>query len=117
MRSLVKAYAQFNLASGNALEPHIAEFDPRDIALPRWSLWQEWLGRGMRLTVAEIASMWHLPVGFETPFVERAKAKRLMPLPNTVEQGILIGHSVHQGQRIPVHLDAADSTVFCGHLR
>jgi hypothetical protein len=106
LRSLVKAYAQFNLASGNALEPHIAEFDPRDIALPRWSLWQEWLGRGMRLTVAEIASMWHLPVGFETPFVERAKAKRLLPLPNTVEQGILIGHSVHQGQRIPVHLDA-----------
>jgi hypothetical protein len=106
LRSLVKAYAQFNLASGNALEARLAEFDPRDLALPRWSLWQEWLGRGMRLTVAEIASMWHLPVGFETPFVERAKAKRLLPLPNTVEQGILIGHSAHQGLRIPVHLDA-----------
>ncbi len=106
LRSLVKAYAQFNLASGNALEPHIAEFDPRDISLPCKPLWDEWLDRGVRLTVAEIASMWHLPVGFEAPFVERAKAKRLLPLPNTVEQGILIGHSVHQGQRIPVHLDA-----------
>jgi len=106
LRSLAKAYAQFNLASGNALEARLAEFDPRDIALPSKPVWDEWLDRGMRLTVAEIASMWHLPVGFEAPFVERAKAKRLLPLPNTVETGILIGHSVHQGQRIPVHLDA-----------
>lgn len=105
LSSFAKAYSQFNLASGNALVGHLAEFDPRDISLPRWSWWEEWLGRGMRLTVSEIASMWHLPVGFETPFVERAKSKRLLPLPHTVERGILIGHSVHQGQSIPVHLD------------
>ncbi len=110
LRSLVKAYYQYNLASGNALDGRLAEFDPRDITLRRWSWWQEWLGRGMRLTVAEIASMWHLPVGLEVPFVERAQAKRLLPLPTTVEKGILVGHSVHQGQRIPVHL--ADDTLW-----
>ena len=105
VRQLTKTYCQYNLAAGNTLAPRAAEFDPCDITLPRWSLWQEWLAQGMRLNTAEIASLWHLPVGVETPFVERAQSKRLLPLPNTVAQGILIGHSVHQGERIPVHLD------------
>ena len=110
LRSLVKAYYQYNLASGNALVGRLAEFDPRDISLPRWPWWQEWLGRGMRLTVAEIASIWHLPIGIEVPFVEYTQAKRLLPRPDTVEKGILVGHAVHQGQRIPVHL--ADDTLW-----
>jgi hypothetical protein len=106
LRHLVKAYRQFNLASGNALVVQLAEFDPKDISLPLWPWWQEWLGRGMRLNVAEITAMWHLPVGLEVPFLERTQAKRLLPLPTTVEKGILIGHAVHQGEKIPVHLDA-----------
>ena len=50
------------------------------------------------------AALWNLPVGAEVPGVERMLAKRILPLPTTVQKGILIGHSRHQGQQIPVRL-------------
>ena len=107
LRALARAYHQYNLASGNALGERLAKFDPHDITLKPRSWLQKSLGRGMLLNVDEIASMWHLPVGFEPPFVERTRAKRLLPLATTVENGILVGHSVHQGEKMPVRLDPA----------
>lgn len=105
LRDLARAYSQYNLSNGNALVVRVAEFDPRELVLPRWAWWQEWLGHGMRLNAAEIAAMWHLPVGFEAPWLEYTRYKRLLPLPATVAKGVLIGHSTHQGISIPVHID------------
>jgi hypothetical protein len=54
--------------------------------------------------VWELAALWHLPLDHDVPLVERTQAKRLLPLPQTVREGILIGQSEHAGHRYPVHM-------------
>lgn len=105
LRQLAMAYRQFDVASGNALVAERASFDPRmvDAEPARW--WQELLGSVTRLNVAELAALWHLPVGVDVQQIERAQARRLLPLPHEVASGLLVGHAMHQGQRVPVHLD------------
>jgi hypothetical protein len=104
LREIIAAYRRLNLQSGNAFVGRFAEFDPRILALDPVSWWRELTARVTRLSVDELAALWHLPVGAEVPGVERTLTKRLLPLPTTVQQGILIGHSIHQGKKIPVHL-------------
>ena len=105
LREMVAAYRRLNLQSGNAFVAQSVEFDPRAISVERASWLKELTARVTRLNTNELAALWHLPFGAELPGVERTLAKRLLPLPATVQKGILIGHSIHQGQRIPVHLD------------
>ncbi len=103
LRELVAAYCLFNLQSGNSFTAKRVDFDPRVMRLESASWLDELTAHVTRLSTNEIASLWHLPVG-EVQGVEHTMAKRILPLPATVEKGILIGHSVHQGKRIPVHL-------------
>ncbi len=105
LREMIAAYRRLNLQSGNSFVGRFAEFDPRVLSPERPSIWNELTARVTRLSVDELAALWHLPVGEQVPGVERMLAKRILPLPTTVQQGILIGHSRHQGQQIPVHLD------------
>ena len=105
LQEIVAAYRRLNLQSGNSFVMQPADFDPRVISLDGVSWLKELTARVTRLSTNELASLWHLPVGAEIPGVERTMAKRLLPLPTTVQKGILIGHSRHQGQEIPVHLD------------
>lgn len=105
LQEIVAAYRRLNLQSGNSFVAQPAEFDPRVISLDGVSWLKELTARVTRLSTNELASLWHLPVGAEVPGVERTMAKRVLPLPTTVQKGILIGHSRHQGQEIPVHLD------------
>ncbi len=105
LREVVAAYRGLNLQSGNSFVAQRAEFDPRILALNSASWWKELTAHVTRLSANELASMWHLPVGTDVQLVERTLAKRILPLPATVEKGILVGHAVHQGQKIPVHLD------------
>ncbi len=103
--NLIRGYGQFNLASGNALEATYENFDPRALAVEQWSWWQEFTGRVTRLNIAEIASLWHLPTGEGLPLVARQLSKKLLPpRPELVAQGVLVGHSIHHGRNIPVHL-------------
>lgn len=105
LENLIRGYGQFNLASGNALEAEYESFDPRALAVEQWSWWQEFTGRVTRLNIAEIASLWHLPTGEGAPFVARQLSKKLLPpRPELVAHGVLIGHSIHHGRAIPVHL-------------
>jgi len=104
LREQIGAYSQYNLASGNALVARWIAFDPQALDLPQPSWWQEWMGQVMRLNVAELASLWHLPVGTGVQLVTRTMDKRLLPMPQHVSEGVLIGHAVHHGQRMPVHL-------------
>jgi len=53
---------------------------------------------------AELASLWHLPYGEGAPLVERTLSKRILPMREHVANGVHIGHAVHHGERIPVHL-------------
>jgi hypothetical protein len=103
LRELVAAYRLFNLQSGNSFTATRIEFDPRVMTLDDTSWLDELTAHVTRLSTNEIASLWHLPVG-EVQGVEHTMAKRILPMPATVEKGILIGHSIHQGKRIPVHL-------------
>lgn len=105
LRQLAMAYRQFDVASGNALVAQRTVFDPRRLERERAEWWQELLGSVTRLNLAELAALWHLPVGLDVQQVERTKAKRLLPQPEKVEKGILVGEAIHQGQKIQVHLD------------
>lgn len=103
--NLMRGYGQYNLASGNALEGTYVRFNPCALDVERWSWWQEFTGRVTRLNIAEIASLWHLPTGEGVPLVARQLSKKLLPpRPDLVADGVLIGHSVHHGRDIPVHL-------------
>ena len=104
LREIVAAYRRLNLQSGNSFVGRFAEFDPRLLSPDRPSIWNELTARVTRLSVNELAGLWHLPVGVEVSGVERTMTKRLLPLPTTVQEGILVGHSIHQGRKIPVHL-------------
>ncbi|MCL5950386.1 MAG: type IV secretion system DNA-binding domain-containing protein [Chloroflexi bacterium] len=104
LRELAAAYRRANLQSGNSLVCHRSQFDPQVLSLDRPSWWREFTGHVMRLNVSELASLWHLPVGRGTPLVERNLTRRILPLPNQVGEGVLVGHAVHQGRTIPVHL-------------
>lgn len=104
LHELADAYRQFDLASGNGLEGRWADFDPRLLERERTSWWNEFRGYANRLNVAELAAMWHLPLDRDVPLVKRTQAKRLLPLPETVRDGILIGQSEHAGHRYPVHM-------------
>jgi Helicase HerA, central domain/Type IV secretion-system coupling protein DNA-binding domain len=115
LRAMATAYRQYDLASGNALMGYVESFDPQALEVETWPWWREWLGRVMRLNVSELSSLWHLPIGEGTQMVNRTMTKRLLPpRPEMVSNGVLIGYSMHQGQRIPVHLsyDALDHHAF-----
>lgn len=107
LHELADAYRQFDLASGNGLEARWTDFDPQVFEREHVSWWNEFRGRANRLNIAELAAMWHLPLDRDVPLVERTLAKRLLPLPATVEEGVLVGYSDHQGHRVPVHLSQA----------
>jgi len=107
LREIVAAYRRFNLQSGNSFVARSAEFDPRVLALDHVAWWNEFRSQVTRLSANELASLWHLPVGTDAPGVKRTMAKRILPLSTDVQKGILVGHSIHQGQKIPVHLDEA----------
>jgi len=104
LREIAAAYRAVNLQSGNSFEAHRAEFDPRTLSLERASIVDELTGHVMRLSTNELAALWHLPVGTDLQQLERTLAKRILPLPRTVDEGILIGHSTHHGQHVPVRL-------------
>lgn len=105
LNKLAMAYRQFSLGSGNAFVLKHVDSNPQLLSIPRFSLVEEITAHVTRLNVGELASMWHLPVGTDMQRVERTLSKRILPVPSTVAEGILVGHSVHQGERIPVHLE------------
>ena len=106
VHQLALAYRQYDLASSNALIAQRAVFHPQVLEVERPSLWDEFRGSATRLNVAELAGLWHLPIDKDVPLVERTLAKRLLPLPQTVREGMLVGHSEHQGRIVPVHLSS-----------
>ena len=104
LKQLASAYRQFNLSSGNAFVFKQLEFDPRDLSLGFHKWYHALFGFAMRLNTAELASLWHLPYGEGAPLVERTLSKRILPMRDQVAEGVRIGHAVHHGERIPVHL-------------
>src|SRR5262249_16381608 len=65
------------------------------------------------LNVQELAGLWHLVQATDdVPFVERTRARRRLPLPDTVAQDAFsascrIAVSAHQGHAVVVHLPTA----------
>jgi hypothetical protein len=115
---LATAYRQFNAGAGNALELEEGFFDPCDLdggwdgrffgrashgQMPRMAVHLLGMPRDV-VSVAEAASLWHLPWGDGAQLVPIALTPHLLPLPGDVAEGVLIGASTHHGQTIPVHL-------------
>jgi len=120
LQQLASAYALFNMTSGNSLVMELASFDPTtfppihstleealsarpfDFLDLATAIYQNITDRRMRLNVAEIASMWHLPVG-EMPGVDLALEKELVPRRDLVAEGVPIGHA-GKARPVLVHL-------------
>ncbi len=104
LSQLATVYRHFNAGAGNALRLEKAVFDPCDLG-------SGWDGRfhlpgASRdvINVAEAASLWHLPWGDGAQLAPRTLTPRLLPLPEDVAEGVLIGTSTHHGRSIPVRL-------------
>lgn len=108
LRRLVGAYRLFNLAEGNGFELRQRAFDPEDLAMGE-GLWCLLMGRDATciLNTAELAGLWHLPMGNDVELVRRSLFRRFLPLPEEVQErpgSIHIGHSIHHGRSFPVYL-------------
>jgi len=114
---LVAAYRQYHTASGGYfVSRHIKNRKVKRL-LTRQKSWMHIQGSGWQhdlatsshlLSVADIASLWHLPQSqdlFDLPYVERARARTaLAPSELTGGNGWKIGTSSHAGHCVPVFL-------------
>ncbi len=113
LNQLVAAYRQYHTASGGYFVPrHLSQrkltriLDTRRAPLPGWA---EGLARSShRLSVADLAALWHLPQTHDLadlPYLERARARTaLAPLVLSQGQGWRVGTSSHAGHTVPVFL-------------
>ncbi|HAL62048.1 MAG TPA: hypothetical protein DCP08_06545 [Chloroflexi bacterium] len=113
MWDLVSAYGLYNFPAGNGFLARKVVFDPADIRTDPVAINLPLLGRGLRawwarkpiLNVRELASLWHLPLGeVEVQGLRHAPARVVLPVTEVSGEGILLGHSVHQGGRVEVRL-------------
>ena len=102
---LAAAFRQFDTGVGNGLTPVDADFDPLDLTTG-WR--RDRRGRPLDLlSAAEVASLWHLPVGGDVALVRRGRSRFIKPLPADVEKGesgVAIGVVAGDPDRTPVHL-------------
>jgi len=114
---LVAAYRQYHTASGGYFTPQrLTQAKLRRLLALRRGLlptrhtgWAYDLHRSTHLlSVADIASLWHLPQAQDVadlPYVERARARTaLAPSELTLGNGWKIGTSSHAGHCVPVYL-------------
>jgi hypothetical protein len=114
---LVAAYRQYHTASGGYFAPRqLSQAKRRRLLtqhpgrLPtRRTGWASDLRRSTHLlSVADIASLWHLPQAqdlADLPYVERARARTALAHPElTLGDGWKIGISSHAGHCVPVFL-------------
>jgi hypothetical protein len=114
---LVAAYRQYHMASGGYfVSRRLSQAKARRILTRQKGLmhfyrtgWEHDLAKSRHLlSVADIASLWHLPQAqdlFDLPYVERARARTaLAPSELTVGNGWKIGISSHAGHCVPIFL-------------
>jgi hypothetical protein len=114
---LVASYRQYHTASGGYFKPrqlsqakiHRLLTQRRGWLPKRRTGWAYDLPRSSHLlSVADIASLWHLPQAqdlADLPYVERARARTaLAPSELTLGHGWKIGTSSHAGHCVPVYL-------------
>ncbi len=114
---LVAAYRQYNLASGGYFVSRRVSQGKAQRLLTRNKRWMRFHRTGWEhdltqsrhlLSVADIASLWHLPQAqdlFDLPYVERARARTaLAPSELSRGNGWKIGVSSHAGHCMPVFL-------------
>jgi hypothetical protein len=102
---LVTAFQQFNTGAGNALKPDGDGVRCDDMS-HGWR--RTWYGRPLDiLSAAEIAALWHLPLGEDVALVERTLSRAIRPLPASVapaDGGALIGAIAGDPARPPAYL-------------
>jgi len=114
---LVASYRQYHTASGGYFTPQrLSQAKLRRLLAPRRGRlsvrrtgWASDLHRSTHLlSVADIASLWHLPQAqdlADLPYVERSRARTALAPPElTLGNGWKIGTSSHAGHCVPVFL-------------
>ena len=117
LKHLVASYRQYHTASGGYFMPQsLSQAKLHRLLAPRrgWlsvrrTDWAADLRRSThRLSVADIAALWHLPQTqdlVDLPYVERARARTALAPPElTLGHGWKIGTSSHAGHYVPVFL-------------
>jgi hypothetical protein len=116
MHRLASAYRLYNLADGNALKPMDREEPAKPHALLSVPDVDHRVGaihrllrgpQGLVLNLAELAGLWHMPVGEALELVRREGYERYAPLPEDVSDpnGVPVGLSVKDDPTsIPVSL-------------
>src|SRR6266487_602858 len=117
LEHLAAAYRQYHTASGGYfVSRHVSQGKAQRLLIRQkgWvrsnrTGWEHDLARSRHLlSVADIASLWHLPQAqdlFDLPYVERARARTaLAPPVLTQGNGWKIGASLHAGLCVPVFL-------------
>jgi hypothetical protein len=110
---LTAAYRQYHTASGGYFVPrHLPKrkskrlLSTRHAHLPGWA--KDVAGSSHRLSVADLAALWHLPQAHDLadlPYLERARARTaLAPRMLSLGQGWRVGMSSHAGHTVPVYL-------------
>jgi hypothetical protein len=110
---LAAAYRQYHMASGGYFVPrHLSQRKSRRMLgtrrahLPGWA--KDVAGSSHRLSVADLAALWHLPQAHDLadlPYLERARARTaLAPRILSLGQGWRVGISSHAGHSVPVFL-------------
>ena len=110
---LAAAYRQYHTASGGYFVPRPLSqrkstriLDTRRAPLPGWAA--DLSRSSHRLSVADLAALWHLPQAHDLadlPYLERARARTaLAPRILSLAQGWRVGTSSHAGHAVPVFL-------------
>ncbi|HEY2595099.1 MAG TPA: hypothetical protein VGK33_14495, partial [Chloroflexota bacterium] len=106
LENVAAAYRAYSSGAGNSLQAQVLNDAPDLRVLAP-------VGTPCLLNVQELAGLWHLlQATDDVPFVERTRARRRLPLPETVAADAFgdscrIGVSAHQGHAVPVHLPTA----------
>jgi hypothetical protein len=108
--NVARAYGVFDHPAGNGLRTRRVSahctYGSGDLTRP--VVEHDLFRRPDVLNAAELAGLWHLPVGAEAPpAVEHGQSRRLLPEAEQFSRGCPVGVSRHQGRSTPVHMPAA----------
>lgn len=113
MKNIISSFEQFRSPDTNHFHEAHEHANPRTVRnmlyriFARWG-WRKW--RAMILNVEEIASIFHFPHSKynQTPEIKWQKFKIVKAPDNIPKEGLLLGHNVYRGKKLPIYMKTED---------
>jgi len=113
MKNIISSFEQFRSPDTNHFHETHEHASPRTVrnmifrifSRPGWRKWKK-----MILNVEEIASIFHFPHSkyTSTPEIKWQKFKIVKAPDNLPKEGILLGHNIYRGKKVPVYMKSED---------